>query len=123
MAAKNVTLIYLYPYLFLLTTEIAPTFAKMPLQINQFATKRGNTTIMCRPEAAPKPEIKWYKDGLALNPGTSPDDHYYQMPNGNLFIKEVEERDAGVYKCEATNTEGKASSTGNLTVLGKIFFN
>ncbi len=36
-----------------------PNFEKYPLQVNQFATQGGNTTIMCRPEAAPTPEITW----------------------------------------------------------------
>ena len=97
----------------------APSFAKRPLFANQFSTIKGNTTILCQPEAAPTPTIVWYKNGKLLNPSSDAGAVVRQMPNGNLFISPVSSQHAGVYKCEATNTMGEAQSTGNLTVLGE----
>lgn len=92
----------------------APKFTKQPLAENQFATKEGNTTILCKPEAAPKPTITWQKDGRLI----SENDRVRVMPNGNLYISSVRPEDGGVYKCESKNDLGEASSQGNLTILG-----
>ena len=92
------------------------------MQPNQYATIAGNTTLMCQPEAAPYPTIdgfKWYKNGVQLNPGTSAGSRLLLLPNGNLFINSVQQTDQGLYKCEASNNYGKASTQGNLTVLRK----
>ena len=100
----------------------APNFAKYPLQPNQYATEKGNTSLVCRPEAAPYPafeDILWYKNGAALNPGTDEASRVRKMPNGNLFIINVQRGDAGTYKCQVTNVLGAAYTEGNLTVLSK----
>ena len=103
----------------MLLAGFAPTFSKYPLQPNQFATEGANTTLMCRPEAAPYPlyeDITWYKDGAPLNPEG---DRVLKMPNGNLYISQVNFGDSGVYMCHVFNLHGEASTTGNLTVLSK----
>ncbi len=51
---------------------MAPTFRKYPLQPNTYATRRGNVTLICRPEAAPSPQKEWFKDRRALQPDTTP---------------------------------------------------
>ena len=43
--------------------ELAPTFSKHPMLGQVLATEGGNATISCDPEAAPKAEITWLKDG------------------------------------------------------------
>lgn len=98
----------------------APTFSKFPLQPNQFATENGNTTLLCRPEAAPYPkyeDIGWYKNGQPLDPGSEEGDRLRKMPNGNLYISPVDKSDGGVYMCQVSNIHGEADTTGNLTVL------
>lgn len=99
-------------------SAFAPTFAKYPLQPNQYATNGGNTTIICKPEAAPAPTITWYKNGAPLNPGTDEYSRIRQLDNGNLLISPVQTNDAGLYKCQAENTLGSTESSGNLTILG-----
>ena len=77
-------------------TAFAPNFNKYPLQPNQFCTERGNTTLLCQPEAAPYPlfeNIVWYKDDGLLNPGDGEQDRVRKMPNGNLFISSVQVSD------------------------------
>lgn len=100
--------------------SFAPNFAKYPLQPNQYATEKGNTSLLCRPEAAPYPafeEIVWYKDGTPLNPSAEEQARVRKMPNGNLFIFNVQSSDVGTYRCHVTNALGSAYTEGNLTVL------
>ncbi|ELT90327.1 hypothetical protein CAPTEDRAFT_180331 [Capitella teleta] len=102
--------------------SFAPNFKKYLMQPNQFATALGNTTLYCRPEAAPYPsaeEIIWYKNGVPLNPGSGENDRVQQLPNGNVFISNVQQSDQGVYKCHVSNSYGEAETVGNLTVLSK----
>ena len=43
-----------------------PSFSKFPLEKETYGSVGGNVTIPCRPEAAPKPEFEWRKDGLRI---------------------------------------------------------
>lgn len=52
--------------------ELAPTFKKRPLEPEIYAAVRTNISISCQPEAAPKPEYEWWKDGLKLGRGKWP---------------------------------------------------
>jgi len=82
----------------------------------------GNTTLFCRPEAAPYPvidDIVWFKNGALLNPGIDESSRVRKMPNGNLFMHNILSSDGGTYRCDVSNALGKASTQGNLTVLGK----
>ena len=40
-----------------------PSFKKHPLEPETYAANQGNVTIICNPEAAPKPKFIWKKDG------------------------------------------------------------
>ena len=103
-----------------------PNFKKYPMPPNQFATERGNTTLFCRPEAAPFPEfddILWFKNGVPMNPGTGEGDRVQKLPNGNIFINSVQKSDQGTYRCKVSNEYGEADTTGNLTVLGESYIN
>ena len=91
------------------------------MQHKLYATDQGNTTIICRPEAAPVPTITWFKNGSPLNPGEDETSRIMLLPNGNLFISPVYTSDAGSFSCRAENNLGVAESTGNLTVLGTVF--
>ncbi|XP_046331627.2 contactin-like [Haliotis rufescens] len=97
--------------------EFAPTFAKHPVDPSQLATVGGNATVICQPEAAPKPEITWKKDGRSLGLSTGVAGHLQLLANGNLLITDVTGSDAGHYECTATNDKGSASSGGKLEVV------
>ena len=90
----------------------APSFAKNPVEELTYAAEKGNVTLQCKPEGAPQPEFNWRKDGNLISSGGK----YIIFDNGNLFIRQVNLADEGVYKCEATNEYGKAEANGRLKV-------
>lgn len=54
---------------FLPCPELAPTFRKKPLESEMYAAEGVSVTIVCNPEAAPRPKFTWRKDGLVLGRG------------------------------------------------------
>ena len=65
----------------------------------------------------PKPTITWLKNSEPVN--LSDTKKYEEKINGNfysLFIKSIAVNDAGTYQCSVSNTAGKASSLGKLTI-------
>ncbi|OWF39873.1 Contactin [Mizuhopecten yessoensis] len=101
-----------------------PTFVKRPLEERMFAAIGGNATIICDPEAAPFPTFTWRRNGADL--GLSHGDmtsRIRMLQNGNLFIQNVAQGDAGLYLCSAENTYGSASSSGTLYVTSSTVIN
>ena len=82
-----------------------------------YAAEKGNVTLQCKPEGAPQPKFNWRKDGNLISSGGK----YIIFDNGNLFIRQVNLADEGVYKCEATNEYGKAEANGRLKVKLRSF--
>ena len=76
-----------------------------------------------RVRGKPEPDVKWHKDGAE-----SPSDRHPNMKvvqEGDLhslLVTEGTPRDAGEYKCTATNSEGRASCSAQLFVEGEVFF-
>ncbi|KAJ1372226.1 hypothetical protein KIN20_034320 [Parelaphostrongylus tenuis] len=63
------------------------------------STPKGNTArIVCPVDAYPHPYIVWYKDGLPLE--VSP---RVSFRKNSVEIKELEDSDAGTYRCVASN--------------------
>nr|XP_008193513.1 PREDICTED: contactin [Tribolium castaneum] len=90
-----------------------PTFKKHPLEAETYAAEGGSVTIKCNPEAAPRPEFVWKKDGNVLGSGG----HRRILENGNLVISSVSRDDEGQYTCRASNQFGVDESKGRLIVL------
>lgn len=57
-------MIYLLPY-----PELAPTFRKKPLESEMYAAEGVSVTIVCNPEAAPRPKFTWRKNDLVIGRG------------------------------------------------------
>ncbi|KAL3285162.1 hypothetical protein HHI36_019282 [Cryptolaemus montrouzieri] len=75
--------------------------------------------FMVKVTGEPNPEIAFFKDGVKILDNSEPyqiirehsDKGFYE-----LVIPEVKQKDAGVYKCVATNKYGEASSEATVTV-------
>nr|CAD7573639.1 unnamed protein product [Timema californicum] len=95
------------------SAQLRPSFKKHPLEGETYAAEGGNITILCNPEAAPKPKFLWKKDGNVIGSGG----RRRILENGNLIISPVSRDDEGVYSCNAQNMHGFDESHGRLIVL------
>lgn len=91
----------------------------MPAKIASFddkfvATYKEDVKLPCLAVGA---EVTWKVRGAKL----TPTDRLRQLPDGSLFIKEVDRSDAGEYSCYVENTFGHDSVTHQLVVHGKFF--
>ena len=71
----------------------------------------GNPLLLvCEAEGFPVPIITWTKNGKLL----------IESENKTTFIiLDTRKEDAGKYKCEASNSAGRASYTSTVEVTGK----
>ncbi|KAG7210747.1 hypothetical protein KM043_012244 [Ampulex compressa] len=90
-----------------------PSFKKRPMESETYAAERGNVTIVCNPEAAPRPKFVWKKDGNVIGSGG----RRRILETGNLIISPVSRDDEGTYVCTATNQYGNDETRGRLIVL------
>lgn len=81
----------------------------------------GNVTIQCRPEAAPFPEITWYRNGANLNPGTDSGSRVQLTIEGDLKMRELSSADEGSYECRAKNELGEDRNRTYLRIMRKYF--
>ncbi|XP_017890877.1 contactin [Ceratina calcarata] len=93
--------------------SLKPSFKKHPMESETYAAERGNVTILCNPEAAPRPKFVWKKDGNVIGSGG----RRRILENGNLKISPVSRDDEGTYVCSATNQYGSDETRGRLIVL------
>jgi hypothetical protein len=86
--------------------------------------KNEPTTLNCKAEGKPEPNIEWYRDGEHLNSSPSNDGRRIFLPGGDLFFLSVsdgkKESDSGTYWCIARNQVGSVRSrNATLQVGGK----
>ncbi|XP_075981849.1 hemicentin-1-like isoform X2 [Anticarsia gemmatalis] len=69
-----------------------------------FTPIKGSTElkIECQASGTPEPTISWKKDGVSIIPGSN----HYDITNGALIIKNIDESLAGKYECLAENIIG-----------------
>ena len=94
---------------------LKPSFKKRPLEPETFAAEGGNVTMMCNPEAAPRPKFIWKKDGNMIGGGG----RRRMLDTGSLIISPVSRDDEGTYVCQASNQYGSDESRGRLIVLSE----
>lgn len=85
------------------------------MESETYAAEGGNVTIVCKPEAAPRPTFEWRKDGNVIGPGG----RRTILKTGNLIISPVSRDDEGTYVCTAKNKYGSDETRGRLIVLRK----
>lgn len=95
--------------------SMKPSFKKHPLESEVYAVYNGNTTIVCDPEAAPRPKFQWKKDGQVIGSGG----HRRILPSGTLTISPTSRDDEGIYTCIASNQAGTDESHARVIVLRK----
>ncbi|XP_012215435.1 contactin [Linepithema humile] len=93
--------------------SLKPSFKKRPMESETYAAEGGNVTIVCKPEAAPRPKFIWKKDGNVIGSGG----RRRILDTGNLIISPVSRDDEGTYVCTASNEYGSDESRGRLIVL------
>ena len=103
-------------------TAFPPSFTKHPLESTTLGSLGGSLTILCHPDAAPRPNITWLHDSRVVSgeEGGSPA-HLQPLTNGHLRIVNLSFSDQGIYTCKAVNELGTAESSTTLTVLGIIY--
>lgn len=99
------------------------TCVSVPANIASFddkftATYKEDVKLPCLTVGAPAPEVTWKVRGSVLQPN----DRLRQLPEGSLFIKEVDRADAGEYSCYVENSFGHDTVTHQLIVHGKLNF-
>ncbi|XP_015510203.1 contactin [Neodiprion lecontei] len=93
--------------------SLKPSFKKRPMESETYAADGGNVTIVCNPEAAPRPKFVWKKDGNVIGSGG----RRRMLENGNLIISPVSRDDEGMYTCIASNEYGTDETRGRVIVL------
>ncbi|XP_046417320.1 Down syndrome cell adhesion molecule-like protein Dscam2 isoform X2 [Neodiprion virginianus] len=90
---------------------------RVPAKIASFddkftATYKEDVKLPCLAVGVPAPEVTWKVRGATLEPS----DRLRQLPEGFLFIKEVDRADAGEYACYVENSFGHDTVTHQLVV-------
>lgn len=100
---------YVYKDVYVNVLALDPEITQPPMDMD---TVDGKTIqITCRVFGAPKPEVKWIKNGQELTGG-----RYKTLDTGDLQIEAVTFLDAGTYTCHASNKLGQVDASANLVV-------
>ncbi|PIO69851.1 immunoglobulin I-set domain protein [Teladorsagia circumcincta] len=72
--------------------------------------------LCCEMDGSPLPQITWFKDEKQLVVPSIKYDSHFEDGLAELTVKNIEQSDAGVYRCCATNELGSVSTEGKLIV-------
>lgn len=100
----------------IVTVQFAPEISQSP---SNAVKVEGKTVVFsCVVAGYPEPDVAWTKNGVKLNAsGNARLDVSSNNGNHQLNILKVQKSDAGIYRCEATNSLDTASSSpATLTV-------
>uniref|UniRef100_U5EU82 Putative neuronal cell adhesion molecule n=1 Tax=Corethrella appendiculata TaxID=1370023 RepID=U5EU82_9DIPT len=100
---------YVYKDVYLNVLALPPEIVEPPRQ--EATVDRRQVIMVCRVFGAPKPEVKWIRNGLELTGG-----RYKTLETGDLEISDVGFGDAGDYTCHAVNKLGTKEANGTLIV-------
>ncbi|CAM9493278.1 unnamed protein product [Lampetra fluviatilis] len=71
--------------------------------------------LLCRAQGSPEVALEWMKDSRAIDPS-----RYVVLLNGSLYIQAVEEEDAGIYTCRASNGQQQEFRQVQLSIMGVL---
>ena len=86
-----------------------------PEVTDQTINEGNNASFTCQAIGEPIPTISWYFNDNPVNETTE-----YIIATNVLQILNVQSSDEGIYTCYATNVISIDSSSGRLTVNGKL---
>ncbi|XP_042234486.1 obscurin-like [Homarus americanus] len=92
-----------------------PPIIKEELTDTQVA-QGGSAMLECKIGGFPKPELEWTKNGLDVKVGGRFKLLWEDEESVALVIKNVEERDAGLYRVMAKNELGEVECSANLAI-------
>ncbi|GFQ74968.1 neuroglian [Trichonephila clavata] len=104
---------YAFKDFYLNVLALPPTIVEEPVPLTK-AVVTSLVTLICRVFGAPKPEVRWSKEGQELSGG-----RYQVLDNGDLHISNALKTDEGMYTCSASNKLGDTQAQGKLEVKGK----
>lgn len=100
---------YVYKDVYVNVLALEPEITQPPGDVR---TVDGKTIrLTCRVFGAPKPEVKWIKNGLELTGG-----RFKTLESGDLEIADIIFLDSGKYTCHASNKFGSVEASGSLMV-------
>nr|KAF6316085.1 immunoglobulin superfamily member 9 [Pipistrellus kuhlii] len=100
-----------------LTVNSPPQFLETPPQVLE-VKELEPLTLRCVAHGSPQPHVTWKLRGRDLSQGQDQGQGLMQVQNGTLWIRRVERGSSGIYTCQASNSEGSATHTTQLLVLG-----
>ncbi|TRY95925.1 hypothetical protein DNTS_017257 [Danionella cerebrum] len=96
----------------LLTVTSPPLLTEIsPREIEAFVGR--SVTLGCAALGNPRPTITWTKDGQPIKP-----QHKVKITNGSVSFYAVSRETSGLYQCHASNSEGNATHSTRLKVVG-----
>lgn len=104
---------YAFRDFYLNVLRMPPHITESPALITQ-AVVTYPVTLTCRVFGAPRPIVKWLKNGVELTGG-----RYQVLDSGDLRISDVIVTDQGEYTCKAHNKFDSVEARGELQVKGK----
>ncbi|XP_072173936.1 uncharacterized protein [Diadema setosum] len=100
-----------------ISTNASLTVLEQPFftrQMKDLSVTVGEPAVLeCNAEGSPRPNIRWFKDGVAFVPGEGT--HLTDFDR-YLIIMNAESADSGSYVCEASNMLGIQTDGAKLTV-------
>ena len=95
--------------------------------IDQAQNEGDTASLTCQATGEPVPTISWYFNGAPVDEANTMKYTISMMSlnttiiNNTLTIMNVQSSDVGTYTCNATNVVSSDTSSGVLTVNGKLF--
>lgn len=99
-------------------SENAPVFST---HLQETTITQGNDlTLTCWIKGHPRPTLRWFCNDKVLVKGKCVALTLDKKGKGSLKVTRIEEDDAGMYKCIATNDCGSSTSCAKVTVVGEM---
>ncbi|XP_054980117.1 LOW QUALITY PROTEIN: hemicentin-2 [Sorex araneus] len=99
--------------LVVLVLQSAPVFQVRPQDVT--VRPGDDVALQCQASGEPAPEVEWLRAGRPLAASR----RLRTLPDGSLWLEQVEAGDAGAYECVAHNLLGSASARAVLAVRGE----